>query len=77
MVYELYFPEDFKIAGLGFVEYAERDFSSIEGLAKMKAKQVIHEVYQKLRQKDNEIRQNLKLMDTRLGDLIMPIKNAK
>ncbi|MBL7840162.1 MAG: Eco57I restriction-modification methylase domain-containing protein [Cyclobacteriaceae bacterium] len=77
MVFELYFKEDFKNAGLAFIEYVERDFSPIEGLTKNKAKQVIHEAYQKLREKDNEIRQNLKLMDIGLTDLIDPIKKAK
>lgn len=77
MVYELYFTEDFQRAKLGFIKYVERDFPSIEGLDKGKAKNVIHEAYQHLRQKENEIRQNLKLIDTRLADLILPIKTAK
>ncbi|MEP2771975.1 MAG: Eco57I restriction-modification methylase domain-containing protein [Fulvivirga sp.] len=76
MVYELYFEADFKKAGIEFIKYAERDFETIEGLNSEQAKQVIHKVYQKLRQKENEIRNNLKLMDIRLRDLIMPIKTA-
>jgi hypothetical protein len=77
MVYELYFEEDFKNAKIAFIKYAERDFKSIEGKGKEEAIKIIHSAYQKLREKDNEIRQNLKLMDTRLADLIMPIKTAK
>lgn len=74
LVYELYFGEDFKKVGISFMKYAERDFSSIEGKNEEEAIKIIHSAYQKLREKDNEIRQNLKLMDTRLADLIMPIK---
>ena len=77
LLYELYFEEDFKKANIDFTKYAERDFKSIEGLSKDEKIKIINKVYQKLTEKDNEIRQNLKLMDTRLGDLIMPIKTAK
>lgn len=77
LIYELYFEEDFKKAGIAFMKYAERDFQSIEGKSEKEAIKIIHEAYQTLREKDNEIRQNLKLMDTRLADLIMPIKTAK
>ena len=34
-------------------------------------------MFQSLRQKDGEIQTNLKLMDIRLADLIMPIKTAR
>lgn len=77
LVYELYFEEDFSKAKIAFIKYAERDFKSIEGKGKEEAVKIIHSAYQKLREKDNEIRQNLKLMDTRLVDLIMPIKTAQ
>ena len=61
-----------------FIKYAERDFKAIEHLKTEKEKiEVIHEVYQKLRQKDNEIRNNLKLMDIKLADIVMPIKTMK
>jgi hypothetical protein len=77
MVYELYFDDDFKRAGIAFMKYVERDFISIENKGNDDVINIIHSVYQKIRKKDNEIRQNLKLMDTRLADLIMPIKTAK
>ena len=76
MVFELYFPEEFKQAGIEFIKYVKRDFKPIEGLKKKKKRKVIHESYQKLRDKHNEIRNNLKLMDIRLADIVMPIKNA-
>jgi uncharacterized protein YlaN (UPF0358 family) len=77
MVYELYFEEDFKKAGIEFMKYAQRDFESIEGKSEKEAIAIIEKAYQTLRKKDNEIRNNLKLMDIKLADLIMPIKTAK
>ena len=78
MVMELYFEEDFNNAGIAFIKYAERDFKSIERLKTEKEKiETIHQAYQTLRQKDNEIRNNLKLMDIKLADIVMPIKTAK
>ena len=73
MVFELYFPEDFKKAGIHFIEYAERDFIPIEGKTPEEQKEIIHNAYQRLREKDNEIRNNLKEMKIELRDLIMPI----
>ena len=77
MAYELYFEEDFKNAGIEFMKYAQRDFESIEGKHEKEAIEIIEKAYQTLRKKDNEIRNNLKLMDIKLADLIMPIKTAK
>lgn len=85
MVMELYFEDDFKKAGIEFVKYAEHDFKPIEHLKTeedLPAGQVgkielIHEAYQKLRQKNNEIRNNLKLMDIKLADIVMPIKTVR
>ena len=39
--------------------------------------EIIHNAYQKLREKNNEIRNNLKLMDIKLADIVMSIKTAK
>lgn len=77
MVYELYFEDDFKKACIEFMKYAQRDFKSIEGKDEKEAIAIIEKAYQTLREKDNEIRNNLKLMDIKLADLIMPIKTAK
>lgn len=77
LVYELYFEEDFRKAGIEFMKYAQRDFESIEGKDEKEAIAIIEKAYQTLREKDNEIRNNLKLMDIKLADLIMPIKTAK
>ena len=77
MVMELYFKEDFEKAGIAFIKYAERDFEGIDGKTEEDAIPIIRAAYQKLRERDNEIRNNLKLMDTRLTDIVMPIKTAK
>ncbi len=74
---ELYFEEDFKKAGIDFIKYAERDFESIEGKPEAEQIEIIHRAYQKLREKDNEISNNLKLMDIKLPDIVMPIKTMK
>jgi hypothetical protein len=77
LVYELYFEEDFRRASISFLKYAARDFPPIENLSRPDKIKIIHAAYQTLRQKDGEIRNNLKLMDIRLADLIMPIKTAR
>lgn len=77
MVMELYFKEDFKKVGIEFIKYVERDFDSIEGKEERNQIETIHNAYQKLREKENEIRNNLKLMDIKLADIVMPIKTAK
>lgn len=78
MVMELYFEEDFKNVSVEFIKYAQRDFTPIDQLKTEKEKiEVIQQVYQTLRQKDNEIRNNLKLMDIKLADIVMPIKTAR
>ncbi|WP_346862924.1 Eco57I restriction-modification methylase domain-containing protein [uncultured Draconibacterium sp.] len=76
MFYELYFPNEFQQADIEFSRFVERDFIPIEGLAENEKKQVIHKAYQKLRDKHNEIRNNLILMDIRLAEIVMPIKSA-
>lgn len=77
LMMELYFKEDFEKLGIEFIKYVERDFKSIEEKEESKQIEIIHTAYQKLREKDNEIRSNLKLMDIKLADIVMPIKAGK
>jgi hypothetical protein len=77
MVFELYFNAQFQTEGLLFIEPVRRDFESIADFEASIQKEIIHDAYQKLRQKDNTIRNNLRLMDIRLPKLIMPIKSIK
>jgi hypothetical protein len=76
LVYELYFEDDFEKADIKFMKYANIYFESIKGLTIDQKMDTINRAYLKLTEKDNEIRQNLKLMDTRLRELIMPIKSS-
>ena len=76
MVFELYFPKEFATAGIELFKYVERDFKSIDGLDCEEQKEIIHDGYQKLREKNNEIRNNIKLMKIELHDLLMPILTA-
>jgi hypothetical protein len=77
MVMEIYFPDEFKQVNIEFIKYAERDFESIEGKPEPEQIEIINKAYQKLNEKDNEIRNNLKLMDIKLADIVLPIKSAK
>ncbi|APF18727.1 hypothetical protein Calab_3101 [Caldithrix abyssi DSM 13497] len=74
MVVEVYFKDELKKAGIEFIKCIDDNFPPIEGLSEEEKIKTIRSVYQKLRQKDNEIMNNLKLMDIRLADLIGPIK---
>lgn len=69
MIIELYFRGECKYAGLGFKEFAKRDFEPIKHLPEAKRRDIIHNSYQKLREKENEIRNNLKLINIRLNDI--------
>lgn len=77
MFFELYFEQEFIKENIEFISVVEKDFDSITNQSKEECLKIIHTSYQMLREKDNVIRQNLKLMDTALGDLIMPIKTAR
>lgn len=75
MVMELYFKEDFEQVGIEFIKYVVRDFKPIEDKTEIEQIEIIRSIYQKLREKDNEIRNNLKLMDIKLAHIVMPIKS--
>ncbi len=73
IVFEFYFPKEFEEANIHFTQYAERDFLTLDKKSQTEQKEIIHNAYQKLREKDNEIRNNLKAMKIELRDLLMPI----
>ncbi|BDD04599.1 Eco57I restriction-modification methylase domain-containing protein [Aureibacter tunicatorum] len=78
LVFELYFKKVFKLVNITFLKYAERDYPSLEGIEETKQKkEIIHNAYQKLREKDNEVRNNLVLMKIDLKELLMPILTHK
>ena len=75
VVMEMYFKEDFENAGITFIPYVIRDFAFPESNGNKL--DIIHQSYQRLREKDNEIINNLKLMDIKLADIVGPIKTAR
>jgi hypothetical protein len=75
MVMELYFKEDFEAAEIAFIKYAERDFVALSEKTVDKSA-VVHAAYQQLRERNNEIRNNLMLMNIRLEHIVMPIKQG-
>jgi TaqI-like C-terminal specificity domain/Eco57I restriction-modification methylase len=77
LVLELYFPTEFRDANISFASYVSRDFKPIEGMKGADAFNYILELVSSIKSRNNEIRQNLKLMDTRLSDVILPIKNVR
>ncbi|MFK7949066.1 MAG: TaqI-like C-terminal specificity domain-containing protein, partial [Saprospiraceae bacterium] len=74
MVMELYFEEDFRAADISFMKYVKRDFPVLVESNDKAA--TIHKAYQRLRERKNEIRNNLKLMNIRLEHIVMPIKRG-
>ena len=76
MVYELYFEKELQNKELYFIKYAEQYFKSIENENNENIPKIIHRAYQSLRERDNEIRNNLKLLTIRLKDLILPIEKS-
>ncbi|MCU4189802.1 hypothetical protein M9Q43_11610 [Flavobacterium sp. HXWNR29] len=76
IIFQIYFPNDFKEKKIDFLKFLERDIISIENSNLESQIKIIHETYQKLREKNNEIRNNIKLMKIELRDLLMPILTA-
>lgn len=76
MVYELYFPSEFSKEGLYISKNVETIFTPIDPEDVESTLPHIQDAYQQLRQKDNPVRNALKLMDIRLSELIMPFKTA-
>lgn len=74
LVYELYFSDEFKQANISFVDSVLRDFQIIS----VNTENVVHvilDTFTKLRNMDNDIRNNLKYMSIKLESLLAPIIN--
>ena len=70
----MYLKSNFENEQIDIIKYAGSNFPDIFNLDDESKKLTVHNVYQNLRQKDNEIRNNLKLMDIRLSSILEPIK---
>jgi len=73
LVFELYFPKEFAEKGIEIEKYAKDIFKSIEGLKEDEHIKAIQEAYQTLREKDNPLRNQIKLMKIELKELLLPI----
>ena len=74
LVYELYFSDEFKQANISFVDSVLRDFQIIS----VNTENVVHvilDTFTKLRNMDNDIRNNLRYMSIKLESLLAPIIN--
>lgn len=76
LIYELYFPQDFKEADIAFAKYAIKDFESIDGNYHKHASEVIEKSFQLLREMDNQIRNNIKYMAIKMEHILGSILNA-
>jgi hypothetical protein len=73
LVFELYFPEDFKKAGIEILKLAVQEFTDIEGKTEEEQKEIILTTYQRLTEKKNPLRNQIKLMKIELKELLNPI----
>jgi hypothetical protein len=73
LVFELYFPEEFVEKGIEIETYANEIFKPIEGLSEAEQIKAIKEAYETLREKDNPLRNQIKLMKIELKELLLPI----
>lgn len=73
VVFELYFPEEFVAKDIDIEKYANNIFKPIDGLSEEEQLETIRETYQILREKDNPLRNQIKLMKIELKELLLPI----
>lgn len=73
LVFELYFPEEFAEKGIAIEKNAKDIFKPIEGLSEDEQIKAIKEAYETLREKDNPLRNQIKLMKIELKELLLPI----
>lgn len=73
LVFELYFPEEFAEKGIEIEKYAQDIFKPIDNLSEEEQIKAIQEAYQTLREKDNPLRNQIKLMKIELKELLLPI----
>lgn len=73
LVFELYFPEEFAEKGIEIEKHAQDIFKPIDNLSEEEQIKAIQEAYQTLREKDNPLRNQIKLMKIELKELLLPI----
>lgn len=73
LVFELYFTEEFKKSDIEILKLAEQEFIDIEGKPEEEQKEIILATYQRLTEKKNPLRNQIKLMKIELKVLLNPI----
>lgn len=73
LIFELYFPAQFREKDIEIEKYANSIFKPIDGLSDEEQLRTIRETYQILREKDNPLRNQIKLMKIELKELLLPI----
>ena len=75
MLYELYFPVEFKQVDITFVAPVLSAFAPIVSTNNEEAVKIIRNSFAQFRDMNNEIRNNLKYMSVKLESLLAPIIN--
>ena len=75
LLYELYFPVEFKQVDISFVDPVLSSFTPIDSKNNQEAVDTIRNSFAQFRDMNNEIRNNLKYMSVRLESLLAPIIN--
>lgn len=73
LVFELYFPQDFKEKKIEIAKHADELFKPLEGLNEEEQLEMIENIYNKYREKSNLLRNQIKLMKIELSELLLPI----
>lgn len=73
LVFELYFPKEFNKAGIEISKYAEQEFEDITDKTEEEQLAIIQATYQRITEKKNPLRNQIKLMKIELKELLNPI----
>lgn len=76
MIFEIYFSTEFKDKNLNLINYVEKDFKEISNLTENEKSIQVDEIYSKIKEPYNEIRNNLILIDTELKNIMIEIKKV-
>lgn len=73
LVFELYFRDEFAEKGIAIEKYAKEIFKPIDVLSKEEQIKTIQKAYETLQEKNNPLRNQIKLMKIELKELLLPI----
>jgi len=76
LVFELYFNIEFEESNLYFFRYVKEFFIDMNNSTEIEKSSLINDIYMKLKEPNNEIRNNLILIDTELKNIMLEIKKV-